>query len=353
MNMRGRTGTSTIYTTILPKQSYLDRIYSAKLSKAAKHRLKIIDYFFHKADKNISLTARHFGCTRSYVYKWLKRFNPKHLESLEDKSRRPHRVRTPRYDYEVIALIRKYREDKDTCAFSAKKLAAIIQEDYPGTKFHISAATIGRIIKRFHLYFHRIKQFTKQRTKATKQWNKLKKRRPAGLKATKPRELIEFDMKHIYMHTKKYYAMCAIDPVTKEAYLHLSRTSTAHQAKITLEGVVTVFGKDIAILNDNGSENKGEAWKYLEEQEITQYFAHPHAPKEKPFVERFIGSLQRECLDVYKDNILTEKDLVYYVNRWLNNYHFLRPHQSLDYQTPAAYCATMGITITRREVYMM
>ena len=351
--MRGRTGTSTIYTTILPKQSYLGRICTKKLSKEAKHRLKIIDYFFLKANKNVSLTARHFGVTRGYVYKWLNRFNPKHLESLENNTRRPKHTRKPLYDWEIIALIRKYRESKDTCAFSAKKLAAIIKEDYPGTKFCVSAATIGRIIKKFNLFFHRIKQFTKQRVKQVKAWNKLKKRRPAGLKATAPREIIEFDMKHIYVCNRKYYAMCSIDPVAKEAYLHLSRTCTSRQARIALEDTVEIFGKDIVILNDNGSENKGEAWDYLEKQEIVQYFAHPRAPKEKPFVERFIGSLQRECLDVYKDDIVTEEDLVYYVNRWLNNYHFLRPHQSLNYETPAAYCAKMGITIYRREVYMM
>ena len=353
MNMRGRTGTSTIYTTILPKQSYLNRICTTKLSKEAKHRLKIIDFFFLRANKNVSLTARHFGVTRSYIYKWLDRFNPRHLESLEDKSRRPHHIRTPQYDYEVVKLIRKYREDKDTCAFSAKKLSAIIREDYPDSKFCISAATIGRIIKKFHLFFHHIKQTTRKRVTKMKEWSRFKKRRPAGLKATKPREIIEFDMKHLYVHGRKYYAMCSIDPVTKEAYLHLSRTSSSHQAKIALMDTINIFGKDIVILNDNGSENKGEAWEYLEEQEIVQYFAHPRAPKEKPFIERFIGSLQRECLDVYANDILTEDDLVYYVNRWLNNYHFLRPHQSLKYQTPAAYCVTMGITINRREVYMM
>ena len=84
-----------IYTTILPKQSYLDRIYTKKLSKEAKHRLKIIDFFFLKVDKNVSLTARHFGVTREYIYKWLKRFSPKHLESLEDESRRLHHTREP------------------------------------------------------------------------------------------------------------------------------------------------------------------------------------------------------------------------------------------------------------------
>jgi hypothetical protein len=32
---------------------------------------------------------------------------------------------------------------------------------------------------------------------------------------------------------------------------------------------------------------------------ITQYWTRPKSPKEKPFVERLIGALQRECLDCY------------------------------------------------------
>lgn len=351
--MLGKAGTSTIYTTILPNQPVFDRICTKKLSKAAKHRLAVIDYYAHKANQNVALTARHFGCTRSYVYKWLRRFNSKHLESLEDKSRRPHKVRQVQYDYEVVSLIRKYRENKDTCFLSEKKLARLIREEQTNPKFYISAATIGRIIKKFGLYFHRIKQYTKRRRQAIRQWSKLKNRKPAGLVSTKARELIEFDMKHIYALNRKYYAMCAIDPFTREATIHLARNASSHQAKIALEESIKVYGQNIAILNDNGSENRGEAWDFLEEQEIKQYFAHPHAPKEKPFVERFIGSMQRECLDVYKDNIVTEDDLIYYVTRWLNNYHFSRPHQGLKYQTPYDYCATLGITILRREVSMM
>lgn len=351
--MSNKAGTSTIYTTILPNQFVFDRICTKKLSRAAQQRLRVIDYYFHKSNQNVALTARHFGCTRSYVYKWLKRFNPKHLESLEDHSRRPHHVRQVQYDYEVIALIRRYRENKDTCFLSEKKLACLIRAEYNESKFHVSAATIGRIIKKYNLYFHRIKQYAKQRRKATKQWSKLKKRRPAGLKAPEDKRLIEFDMKHIHACNRKYYAMCSIDPDNKEAAIHLSRNASSRQAKIALRETVAIYGQNIVVLNDNGGENYGEAWDYLEEQEIVQYFAHPHAPKEKPFIERLIGSLQRECLDVYKDDIVTEDDLIYYVTRWLNNYHFMRPHQSLDYQTPAEYCATMGTTILRREVSMM
>jgi hypothetical protein len=47
-------------------------------------------------------------------------------------------------------------------------------------------------------------------------------------------------------------------------------------------------GKDIIVLNDNGGKNKGKAEEYLASLYITQYWTHPYAPKEKPFVERSV-----------------------------------------------------------------
>ena len=32
-------------------------------------------------------------------------------------------------------------------------------------------------------------------------------------------------------------------------------------------------------------------------------------------------------------------------DKWLNDWHYYRPHQALNYMTPAEYCATIGITI--------
>jgi hypothetical protein len=57
------------------------------------------------------------------------------------------------------------------------------------------------------------------------------------------------------------------------------------------------FGKGISIVNDNGSENMGEAEALLSETGVKQYWTRPNSPKEKPFVERLIGTLQRELLD--------------------------------------------------------
>lgn len=356
-----KVGQATIYGSILPNFSYIWRIArNSKLSKEAKHRLKVLDFYYGKGNKNASLTARHFGYTRGFVNKWKNRFNPKCLASLESHSRRPHHIKQPTYDYKVVLLVKQYRENPDTCFMSSKKLASIFWTDYD-ERYHVSPATIGRIIKKFGYYFHpHVTLKTRSKLVKKQLGTALKKRKPAGLIATGPRQLIEFDMKHFSANGVKYYCLCAIDQYTKEAVIHCSKTCTSVQAKIAIQKALDVFGKQVAVLNDNGSENLGDMWDYLEEEKVIQYFAHPHAPKEKGCIERFIGSLDRECLVVHQKDIHSLADLDTYVTRWLNNYHLERPHMSLEdkqnkyhFYTPAEYCAKMNITICLRKVYTM
>lgn len=347
-------GQATTCTSILPNTNALARVKPRKLSPEARFRLRFIDNY-RNVTHNVSATCRLFGIARSLFYKWYARYNPYDLSSLEDRSSRPHRVRQVAYSIRLIATIRRIRQDKDTATYSAKKIATILVRDNPeDTELHASAATIGRIIRKFKLFFTEVVKKSKARSKrAVATW---KKRKPAGLHTalSTPRTLIEFDMKHVYAGGRRYYAFCAIDVYTKEALIHTATTSTSQQAMLALQKVLTIFGADseLVVLNDNGSENMGKAYDYLKEQKITQYFARPHQPKDKPYIERLIGSYQRECLDQYRSDITTLDELDYYTTRWLNNYHFYRPHDSLNEQTPEEYCATLNITIERREVSM-
>jgi len=341
--MSNHIGSSTIYTTILPNNERLNRIRSVKLSKEAKHRLNIIEYYLNC--HNVSLTCRHYGICRSYFYKWYGRYNPKYLISLENVSTRPHRVRQATWDIKFINLIRKLRTDYPY--LSAKKLARIVFRDYDVI---YSASTIGRIIKRFNLYFRAKIIASKKRAKKTiAVW---KKRKPYLLKADKPRSIIEFDMKHIYLGSVKHYAFVAVDIYTKEAVIHLANQPSSFQAMKALEKVVAVFGKDISIVNDNGSENYKHSYNYLKTHNITQYFTRPHTPKDKPHVENLIGKLQQECLDEYR-GYMNLKEREQQIITWLNDYHFFRPHQALNYLTPSEYCDTLNITILRRKVSTM
>lgn len=123
--------------------------------------------------------------------------------SLESHSTRPHRVRQATYDTSFVALIRRLRTDYPS--YSSKKLAVIVGRDY-GLSY--SAATIGRIIQRFGLYFAKALRLRRRHRVARKL---AVTRKPAGLRASGPRSLIEFDMKHIWVPgTGTRYAFVAV-----------------------------------------------------------------------------------------------------------------------------------------------
>lgn len=345
--MPRKVGGSTIYTSIIPNFKELSRIYPRKLSKDAKQRLRVLEYYYRKAKRNVSLTARYFGVSRNYVYKWIKRCNRWHLETLENKSRRPKHTRSVQYDIHTVEVIKKIR--KEYPSFSAVKVSIILARDYA---IEISSATVGRIIKKFNMFFSKVASVRRDLSKAARrgwQSRKAKERMKYYMKPDRPRRIIEFDMKHIKNGGTRQYALCAIDPYTKEALIHVCATSSAFNGAIAMRKVIDRFGKNIILVCDNGSENFGQTFDLLEKEGIRQVFARPHTPKDKPHIENFIGKYQKECLNESNNCHYTVKERQQEADKWLNDWHFYRPHQALNYQTPAEYCATIGITILRTK----
>src|SRR5579872_4983838 len=99
-----------------------------KLSRAAKGRLEWM-IFAEKNNKDVSLTARHFGIARKTYYKWAKRFEQKFLKGLEDESRAPIRVRRRQYtarQYDnVVSIRRQYLR------YGKMKLLELYRRKYP------------------------------------------------------------------------------------------------------------------------------------------------------------------------------------------------------------------------------
>ncbi|MDR1300822.1 MAG: integrase core domain-containing protein, partial [Candidatus Nomurabacteria bacterium] len=353
-----KTGVAMTYESILPKQ--YNNIKSVSLSSEAKRRLCYIDFYF-KHGKNASLTIRHFCIARATFYKWLKRYHKYHLGTLENRSTKPHHARKAEYDSSFVKLVEALRQDYPT--YSARKLDRIIRRDYQLAKYY-SRATIGRIIKRHSFYFGaNLDRSLKLRKAAKKAWQtrKVKVLKPYHLPLNKPHQYIEFDMKHISSDGNKKYAFIGIDPYTKENIISVAASPSSKNALVAIKAIVEHFGDStkgpegsnegygLTIINDNGSENMAEVYDYLQAQGIPQLFTRPYAPKEKPHVENLIGKLQQECLDQHRC-YMNLSELRQVITKWLKDYHFFRPHEALSDQTPAEFCATIGITILRAEV---
>jgi transposase len=118
----------------------LHRAKELSLSRDALVRLKCVLF----AEKfGITKAADHFGFHRSTVTKWMKQYTPGHPETLEEKSRAPHRVRTPETDPAVVERIRALRMQHP--AINRSQIRAELAKTFD-PNIVPSESTIGRIL---------------------------------------------------------------------------------------------------------------------------------------------------------------------------------------------------------------
>lgn len=332
--MARKTGSQTRTGTVVPGLSSVRT--TVTLNKDAKLRLAWIDYY-HTHSNNAVLTCRHFGIARSCFHKWLKRFNTRGIAGLETVSTRPKHVRQSLVPREVVNTVRALR--KANPEYSKYKLSVILKRDY---SYQLSPSTIGRVITRYNLFFTppiRPKNHPARR----KQIARIRK--PKDFRAIQPGQLVEFDVKHLPSVGTKRYGFVAIDVVSKRASVHVAQTISSHQATVAWKKAVHLLGLPDAVLTDNGSENMGAFAALLQSQTTNHYWARPRTPKDKPHVERFIGTIERECIQ--RGGVAIDlADQQQLISQWLHKYHSYRPHQALGYLTPDEYQAKLEAEVS-------
>lgn len=318
--MKGHIGTSTRLRSCLPKASLLSKI--PNLSKEAKLRLRWFDYY--RKSGNVRLTCRHFGINPKFFYKWQKRFNQRGVRGLENLSRKPHRFREskipPNWTDQVIGLRRHYPY------YSKYKLAVILKRD---KQINLSPSSVGRIIKKYKLFL--------PAPYPSKKIRYSRNRKPKDFKIKEPGDLIQVDVKYLPFLGTTRYCFVAIDCKGKGIAVKVTSNISSLQGKKLNQYLEKYYPFSVKCQqNDNGSENLGHRYKYLKQKNIPQYFSYPKCPKENSFVERVIGTIEREFIQQGK-LAYSVKEQQRLIDEWLDEYYNFRPHQSLDYKTPNEY----------------
>jgi putative transposase len=86
------------------------------------------------------------------------------------------------------------------------------------------------------------------------------------------------------------------------------------------------------LIRNRDSTYGQEVRQTLQGMGVEEVVIAPRSPWQSPFVERLIGSLRRECLDHVI--ILNERHLHRIMSDYLDYYHRVRPHLSLDRNAP-------------------
>jgi transposase InsO family protein len=109
----------------------------------------------------------------------------------------------------------------------------------------------------------------------------------------------------------------------------------APTAEWTALQIINAFPYDTApkyLLRDRDFIYGTAFCRRVEGMGIRQKRIAPRSPWQSPYVERLIGSIRRECLD--RMIVFHERQLYRTLKSYLEYYHHLRPHRSLDHDSP-------------------
>ena len=299
-----------------------------KLSKEAKNRLEWIIYYHTKSKYNVSLVCRHFGIVKSTFYKWLDRFDETNLKSLENKSKRPKKVRTRQKEWykdkRIIDLRKKYPY------YGKIKIRKIYIKIY---NENITIHYVQKTIEEYKLYF-----INNKRKKFTFNKNRIIKKKISDCeKEPKTGFLLHLDTIVLHLQGVKRYIITAIDEHSKIAYARVYNSHASINTVDFFKRLYYVLDKKIEnVHTDNGSEFHKYFEESIKELNLNHYWSRPRTPKDNASNERFNRTLREEFLNqgnFNRDIVILNKK----ITDWLIEYNSIRPHQSLNYLTPLEY----------------
>ena len=198
----------------------------------------------------------------------------------------------------------------------------------------ISSWKIQYTIQKYHLYHNPSKNI---KTQAKRKKSKEKKRITNLKKKDIPGYIIALDTIIFYINGTKRYVLTAIDHTSKIAFARMYTTKSSRSASDFLKRMMYLMDYEVwNSLHDNGSEFKKEFSKAIQELRLEEYWTRVKTPKDNPVCERFNGTIKKEFISL--GNLTTDTQIFNQdLTEWLIEYNFIRPHQSLDYQTPWEY----------------
>jgi len=128
-------------------QTLLEKAQQEGLDASIIERLKVILHFAQNR-QSVSATCRHFGISRSTFHRWMERFDPTDVRSLQDRSREAVYVQQTTLASEIIEIIRRYRLRYPH--MGKEKISDLLRAEHG---VEVSPSAIGRIIERECFYF--------------------------------------------------------------------------------------------------------------------------------------------------------------------------------------------------------
>lgn len=281
----------------------------------------------------VALASRTFGLSRATLYRWRRRLDPRDLTSLRDRSRRPHRVRTPEWPLRLVQTVRRCREHYPR--WGKAKLVVLLRREGLQT----SASTVGRILAWLHRHGRLVepprRAISARRRRRARPYAV---RKPREYRPRRPGDLVEvdtLDIRPVPGVTLKQFT--ARDVVSRWDVIEAHRRATAGSATQFLETLRRRMPFPIrSVQVDGGSEFAAAFEEACRAAGIRLFVLPPKSPKLNGAVERAQRTHTEEFYEV-SDCAWTIQALNAELREWEKVYNTIRPHQALDYLTPLQF----------------
>ncbi len=324
---------------------YLAKRAFPDLSQEELDRLRAIRLWRQTKDAN--LVCETFGISRATLYRWIKRFDPRDLTSLKERSRRPRRLRKPTWSHELIVEVRALRRQYPR--WGKEKLSALL---VPRGR-DVSISTVGRILK----YLKRRGDLVEPRRRAISAKRRIQRpyavRKPKEYIPVRPGDLVQMDTLDIrplpWVTLKQFTAR---DVISKWDVIEARYRATAKTAKEFIDTLHRRMPFPIkAIQVDGDSAFYAEFEVACKEKGIKLFVLPPKSPKLNGSVERANRTHTEEFYEVNECS-WTIPELNKQLIGWEHVYNCIRPHHALGNRTPLQFLKDNGIIHNYKPLYL-
>lgn len=303
---------------------------SNSITQKLEYKQSVIKYSFKYG---VSKASEEFGEHRKTIYRWIERYDGS-LESLKDKSRKPHH-HPNEHTKEEIELIKRYKaNNKDTGL-------VVLWVKLRRAGYTRTIQGLYHVMQRLGIYK---KAPSKKKTKEPIEW----------YIATYPGERVQIDVKYVprvcmspelQARGEKFFQYTAIDEYTRFRYMWYTNEHSTYESAKFVEKLIKVFPFEIeCIQTDNGFEFTNRlSWNAflkkkktmfenkLEELGIKHKLIKPHTPKQNGKVER---SHRKDQERFYYQKVFSSlEDLRSRAKYWIKEYNNF-PMRPLGWLSP-------------------
>jgi len=309
-----------------------------ELSAQARRRLKWMDYY-ESHGHNARLTCRYFGISPQTFYRWRRRYDAGNLRSLEDRSRRPRRLRQPSWSPELAQAVLRLREQYPR--WGKDKLVVLLRRE----SRLVSTSMVGRILRRLREQGVLVDPPRQPVSARKRPWLRpYAVRKPRDYCVAFPGDLVQvdtLDLRPLPGVVLKQFT--ARDVVSRWDVLMVASRATAPAASRFLDSLEERTPFPVrAIQVDGGSEFQAAFEEACQQRGIRLFVLPPRSPKLNGHVERANRTHAEEFYEV-ADLPWTVAELNQHALAWERVYNTIRPHQALGYKTPMEFLEELAL----------